>query len=331
MGRHAKHAAAMRIWEIERANREKISLSNPRRDAIMREISNSPIYRQYEQHISRPHAENSEPWHAIGEKMHAAYMCAISAENEGVEVYGFKDNAPRGVIMLGMADRIMAATPFLWSDEIERLADSAPLPKHIISPTVLMMPLMLWSRQTCYVFKGGLVETNWMAIIGTPDGVTVVSDECEVEYPNGPAVKFGVNVWRIPYGTEWPTGYSDTEQDAVGRILKRCAFLASPYINPNPTKMARHHRRQLERAGEPREKIEETVNVVKLRHEAKKPVKAPTGEHIDIEWQHKWWVSGHYRSQWYPTEQAHKVIWIAPFLKGPTDKPLLEKTYTVIR
>lgn len=46
---------------------------------------------------------------------------------------------------------------------------------------------------------------------------------------------------------------------------------------------------------------------------------------------HRWMVSGHLRAQWYPSEQAHHVIWIAPHLKGPDDAPLLTHAYKVAR
>ena len=40
------------------------------------------------------------------------------------------------------------------------------------------------------------------------------------------------------------------------------------------------------------------------------------------EYRHRWLVSGHFRNQWYRSEQTHKVIWIAPYVKGPDDAPL---------
>ena len=123
----------------------------------------------------------------------------------------------------------------------------------------------------------------------------------------------------------------DDTRESCAKILKRCAFLASPYIAKEPARLVRHHRRQMERAGTYTEKeINEPIHVIKLRHEVKPPPK-PTGDTKDVDWKHRWWVQGFYRAQWYPSEQAHKVIWIAPYLKGPSDKPILEKVYSVVR
>lgn len=43
------------------------------------------------------------------------------------------------------------------------------------------------------------------------------------------------------------------------------------------------------------------------------------------DFQHKWMVRGHWRNQPYPSqgEGVTKPIWIAPYIKGPDDKPLL--------
>jgi hypothetical protein len=47
--------------------------------------------------------------------------------------------------------------------------------------------------------------------------------------------------------------------------------------------------------------------------------------------QHRWLVSGHFRNEWYPSEQTHKVVSIAPYVKGPTLAPLLPRVYRVSR
>ncbi|MCX4920248.1 hypothetical protein [Streptomyces sp. NBC_00687] len=46
---------------------------------------------------------------------------------------------------------------------------------------------------------------------------------------------------------------------------------------------------------------------------------------------HRWPVRMHKVRQWYPSHQEHRVIWRGPYLKGPTDAPLMmgEKVYLV--
>lgn len=43
------------------------------------------------------------------------------------------------------------------------------------------------------------------------------------------------------------------------------------------------------------------------------------GEGVD--WQYRWTVRGHWRKQWYPSENRHKSIYIHGYVKGPTGKP----------
>ena len=52
-----------------------------------------------------------------------------------------------------------------------------------------------------------------------------------------------------------------------------------------------------------------------------------------VEWSCRWFVRGHWRNQYYKSENVHKPIWIDPYIKGPEDKPLKEpvKTFAVIR
>lgn len=44
----------------------------------------------------------------------------------------------------------------------------------------------------------------------------------------------------------------------------------------------------------------------------------------------RWVVSGHFRRQYYPSIENHKLIFISPFIKGPDNMPLKEKTNALI-
>ena len=45
-----------------------------------------------------------------------------------------------------------------------------------------------------------------------------------------------------------------------------------------------------------------------------------------VEWTHRWPVRGHWRNQPYgPGRTQVRRIWIPPYIKGPTDKPLIVK------
>ena len=75
----------------------------------------------------------------------------------------------------------------------------------------------------------------------------------------------------------------------------------------------------------------ECVRVVQLRrfHEAA----SVNGPHRQVNWQHSWVVRMHKVRQWYPSLGRHQVIFRGPYIKGPTDAPLLagEKVQALIR
>lgn len=81
---------------------------------------------------------------------------------------------------------------------------------------------------------------------------------------------------------------------------------------------SRAERRRNERAGLP----ERAVRIIRLRRaltDERDTDPAAAGR----EWRHRWVVRGHWRNHWYPSLGDHRPLWIAPYLKGPSDAPLL--------
>lgn len=80
--------------------------------------------------------------------------------------------------------------------------------------------------------------------------------------------------------------------------------------------------RQLRRRAARRGHVLNPVTIVRLPR--RQYEHAQNGEsHVD--WSHRWVVSGHWRKQWYAKQEVHRPKWIAPYVKGPDDKPLLVK------
>jgi hypothetical protein len=299
------------------------------RTRLLRFIQDNPLFTQYAQHINAPNQQtNTSPWHAMGERNYAAYLCVLAATEHRIKVYGVRPDVHRESTLVATAFMILNTTPYLWSDPMEKLADAAPMPKHVISRNVMPCPAMFWSRETAYRNKdtltGTLCENNWIAVIYSGEYMITIGDWFDVEKQ-----EMTICHYQIPFGKTWPSDFKNDKEVEI--ILKRCAFLASPYVDSNPVRLARHHRRQMERAHIPPAQRDEPIHVVKLRHKAAaKPAQPEPGDN-PVDWKHQWWVQAHYRAQWYPSERAHKVIWIAPFLKGPAGLPVLEKVYAVVR
>lgn len=75
-------------------------------------------------------------------------------------------------------------------------------------------------------------------------------------------------------------------------------------------------RRRLAREGIP----EPGISVIRLRQPESS---AAVGEATEVEWSRRWIVGGHWRNQYHPSDGSHVPTWIAPYVKGPEDKPLV--------
>lgn len=96
-------------------------------------------------------------------------------------------------------------------------------------------------------------------------------------------------------------------------------FIQEPWIGSDRVHPGRPAARRAQRVSLPAE-----VRVVRLR----KTVKSDhSGNHSDVAWSHQWLVRGHWRNQWHPSTQSHKLRWISPYLKGPEDAPLIVKDH----
>jgi hypothetical protein len=262
----------------------------------------------------------AHPWEAIGHRMWAAMLCLLGAQGKMKVIGTMPDSNAHMMTMI--AGLLTDATVYLWLPQIEKIANAAPLPKHVLSRTILSSPVMFWS------VAEPNTGTGWTALIHATTDVIVIGEGVD---ETGEAC---LGVSAVHYGETWPNDFiNHADQLEIGMILKRCAFLNSPFVMTDRHKMPRHVRRQAERAGQDlREYEDEPVHVVKLRRlQMHKPQHGAQQQHTGVEWKHHWWVNAFYRAQWYPSEQAHRVIWIAPFLKGDFSKPLLEKVYAVMR
>ena len=97
-------------------------------------------------------------------------------------------------------------------------------------------------------------------------------------------------------------------------------YFLSQVVEVEPAPIPRQARRALARRGEE----SPLVYVVKLRRAVTKDAPATPEGVSDVEWQCKWLVRGHWRKQWCPSKEQHEMRWIAPYIKGPEDKPFRE-------
>jgi hypothetical protein len=224
---------------------------------------------------------------------------------------------------------LRAATPIFWTNELFKTAEVAANSYDATGERWrsewFLAPVTYWAYETDRnaIFES-LPET-WKAIEGSsafsrmlicaggqiacvdfmshPKGVLV-------PMPNGEAVRVGDLI--------------DPEHGAFVRLAGVLAFLDSPYVSHRPHEPTRAERRRWSREhGQEPMKI---VNVVTLRRRGSAP---SDGGEVAVDWTCRWFVRGHWRRQWYPVTKDHHPVWIAPYVKGPEDKPIKVPAPTV--
>src|SRR6266540_3238639 len=104
------------------------------------------------------------------------------------------------------------------------------------------------------------------------------------------------------------------------------------WLYPQPRPHVRRQGDRAERRRRAKAGLDPTAKVtfVELRRSA---IQDQENHHAveEIGWSHRWWVIGHPRAQWYPSLGAHRLVWIAPHVKGPEGKPLWPQAFRVSR
>ena len=229
---------------------------------------------------------------------------------------------------------LYASKPFLWRRQIVEKADTLPIPRHTIPKDLLPYQTMLWTFEVVSVSQFSLadgsvydVPEEAMLLHYVPKDKVVVS----LLYRTGDPTtnKFSVvlaPMAEIHTGMTWPDDFDADQKPAVEIILRRLAFLNSPYVSHDTERLSRTGRRSLERANV--EQPDPTIHVVKLRQA---PIRSNANGNPGRDYKHQWWVRGHIRAQWYPSLKGHKLVWIREHLKGPSDAPIIQKVYDVQR
>jgi hypothetical protein len=141
---------------------------------------------------------------------------------------------------------------------------------------------------------------------------------------------FDYIVW--PVNVSWRQLLSRLKSTAGGHepelryIAAAFAFLQQKILISEPRAIERATRRRI--AGLIERETEPVVSVIKLRRVERGEGK-PEDQGGAVDWSCQWIVRGHWRSQWHPSLVRHQAKWIAPYIKGPEDKPLKPTRATV--
>jgi hypothetical protein len=300
------------------------------------------LVRRFFAHTSRGgEPRNIEPWQALAEKRSAALNIACIGMRGSDELIRFSPNSipetDEAFAGVALAYRLWKlAVPYLWSAIVEDLVRKLPLPRHVVSRDVMAHPWMFFSYEVAYGPSAHPTEpglsgmVDWMLLEHGGNRMHVI-----VPMNFGSASGYPIEIlpMSIPYGATWPDDFDAVTVEPAGMVLKRLAFVNSPYTETQSHRLPRPIRREMQRFGQDAPELDvDLCRVVVLRRAAAEAQERhDRDDEPGREYRGHWWVSGHFRAQWYPSLDAHRVIWIAPYVKGDLDKPLLEKTYAVGR
>lgn len=245
---------------------------------------------------------------------------------------------------LSFAMILDSATTYMWQPEILDVVKASPMPSHVIGKDPLAFPVSYFfypaanSLTSATDDREFLGAQSWELLIEHPapeiervegvgqrksnPGISIYTDAV------GPK-KMQILSMFVPYGKKYPEEIDPVGRSTVEGCLQKHAFLRSPYARKEHHHVPRQIRKEVSRSLHSGSKFDPVVRVITLR----RPSGPPTGVTgpRSIEWRSQWWVMGHYRKQWCPSTKTHRVTWIAPYIKGPEDKPIKEKVYDVVR
>lgn len=192
---------------------------------------------------------------------------------------------------------------------------------------------LLWDRQASLVaeFKDasvpirGVIWAHSKVPVGRGTGRTRDGVEVHplIEIPQTPMlIPTETAIWwankKKPIEVTHVDGGPGVPIDDLADLLLATWILMGQTIARIDTAPAeRHERKRSARAGLP-----DVVKIVHLRRFSDHPTEE-TGEVVP--WSHRWLVGGHWRNQYHPSDQTHRLMWIDPYVKGPQHLPLVVK------
>ena len=329
----------------------------------MESAKTNPRLKFYLDSLTSLSPKRRSPWQAEGERL-IAQLQVGSVINDGSDdasppwfVHTLdNDKHQLEISELQVTNTNAIAHPhtrtFLFRDEVIKTAFSMPLPKHTITTDLLILDSMFWVFETSVPISiessniqglQNLISHNEpsMAWVG-PDGKEYPSHTVLVDWlliwAGEKKIHVTISILGVSNTINLQLMYEDgtifdADSGSIPRfIFSILAFINTPMIHNQQDKNPRRVRKQLERlkkkTGDKFKDSSQTSVIYLRRPQAKKN----TGEESDkSKRDFQWWVSGHYRSQWYGSTGTHKLIWIAPFLKGEKGMPVKDVTYMVVR
>ena len=217
---------------------------------------------------------------------------------------------------LTIAKAAHAGDTYFWSSEMLALVENAA---RTLPQSIVLQPTMLPSETAfCYFERPVTLDdrapVNCLAWTCNPQTAVFATMNMSREGLL-PLISGG---WQFGESLAQTLQYADDTDSSlknlsfIGAML---LFLDQRILRYTQERPDRATRRRL-----PVFEVEPVVRVIQLRRVNYQA--HDSSEHEAVEWSCQWLVRGFWRNQWYPSLGYHQPKWIAPYIKGPADKPL---------
>lgn len=240
-------------------------------------------------------------------------------------------------------DAVKNADPYYWSPEMcDLLTQTAPsLPTCTLSDDLL--PNAPYPYSGFFWFArplplpnsapgdGDIVAISWHSIVAFGPGDDVGKTMCTplfwVNWPHHPGF-LPVTIFR--WFEDETTDDIIAKQDGGARFEAKVRYFAAALTLLQQRLLVAEGRpahRSVQRRLRGTTKDAPLIKVVHLRRMTRGA--SPSEESGPPDWSCQWIVRGHWRQQYYRSKNEHRPRWIAPYVKGPEDKPLKTPRATV--
>lgn len=223
--------------------------------------------------------------------------------------------------------RLRRAAAFLWQIDIWEIAMAAGA-AYIWQGTerwdkdLFISPIMYWGYGRDLVFNDA--RKQWSppalaAILHAPSNPGVIAQGFSVE-ASDQILSFQIDsLDGTPIVLTSSIGHLGAPvSEAQRQAYCLLRWLQSPYVTADAIRASRAERRRLQLTDD---QLSE-VHVIRLRRRGTdgRPA-ADDGDEDGVDWKHRWFVRSHWHH--YHTKEGTISHWLAPYIKGPDDLPLL--------
>lgn len=245
------------------------------------------------------------------------------------------ENMPNGILQVNDTPAPMGL--LIFARPLDYMDTSGTVPEEITGFEPLPLRAISWEE----------------TIVGHGDGTTHPGVRfyiyTDTEYMESYRAKFGdpalcsvlgslprlmlIDMTAWSYGSEWTGEIGRTVTDFENHILADhmarlrrfilClwTFMAQEVVGISGARPPRPAQRRADRSG--KEMPDDgCIKVIHLR-KPKRTKRADDDERAEVEWSHRWWVSGHWRQVL--GKEGPRLVWVRPHIKGPDSKPLIIK------